>query len=138
MLRRPPGFTLTVTRFPYTALVRSSGSVFGLTRRCHDRIRHPSAVQHCSASPHHPERRSRLINRISTERSSPCFPHSQPRSFAPPFPWPALPSAIPQPCSTAGCSTRILNRSEEHTSELQSLIRISSACCCLKKKKLIH
>src|SRR3546814_2722662 len=26
-------------------------------------------------------------------------------------------------------------RSEEHTSELQSLIRISNAVCCLKKKK---
>src|SRR3546814_8828508 len=27
------------------------------------------------------------------------------------------------------------NRSEEHTSELQSLMRISYAACCLKKKK---
>src|SRR3546814_3144111 len=27
-----------------------------------------------------------------------------------------------------------LNRSEEHTSELQSLMRISYAVCCLKKK----
>src|SRR3546814_8988471 len=32
----------------------------------------------------------------------------------------------------------ILNRSEEHTSELQSLMRISSAVFCLKKKKLKH
>src|SRR3546814_7094091 len=29
-------------------------------------------------------------------------------------------------------------RSEEHTSELQSLMRISSAVFCLKKKKTIH
>src|SRR3546814_5854747 len=29
-------------------------------------------------------------------------------------------------------------RSEEHTSELQSLMRISYAVFCLKKKKLIH
>src|SRR3546814_2303808 len=29
---------------------------------------------------------------------------------------------------------RVLWRSEEHTSELQSLMRISSAVCCLKKK----
>src|SRR3546814_6082348 len=29
-------------------------------------------------------------------------------------------------------------RSEEHTSELQSLIRISYAVCCLKKKKSIN
>src|SRR3546814_8009876 len=30
---------------------------------------------------------------------------------------------------------RLLNRSEEHTSELQSLMRISYAVFCLKKKK---
>src|SRR3546814_3679187 len=29
-------------------------------------------------------------------------------------------------------------RSEEHTSELQSLMRISYAVFCLKKKKLVH
>src|SRR3546814_2754458 len=29
----------------------------------------------------------------------------------------------------------VLHRSEEHTSELQSLMRISYAVCCLKKKK---
>src|SRR3546814_5854460 len=31
---------------------------------------------------------------------------------------------------------QILNRSEEHTSELQSLMRISYAVFCLKKKKI--
>src|SRR3546814_10585263 len=31
-----------------------------------------------------------------------------------------------------------INRSEEHTSELQSLMRISSAVFCLKKKKSHH
>src|SRR3546814_5538561 len=31
-----------------------------------------------------------------------------------------------------------LARSEEHTSELQSLMRISYAVFCLKKKKIIH
>src|SRR3546814_10708232 len=31
---------------------------------------------------------------------------------------------------------RLLDRSEEHTSELQSLMRISYAVFCLKKKKL--
>src|SRR3546814_2496500 len=30
------------------------------------------------------------------------------------------------------------NRSEEHTSELQSLMRISYAVYCLKKKKITH
>src|SRR3546814_8967236 len=29
-------------------------------------------------------------------------------------------------------------RSEEHTSELQSLMRFSYAVCCLKKKNIVH
>src|SRR3546814_5335991 len=33
---------------------------------------------------------------------------------------------------------RVVGRSEEHTSELQSLMRISYAVFCLKKKKLIQ
>src|SRR3546814_6256412 len=35
----------------------------------------------------------------------------------------------------AGGITQHIGRSEEHTSELQSLMRISSAVFCLKKKK---
>src|SRR3546814_2279884 len=35
----------------------------------------------------------------------------------------------------AGCRTLNERRSEEHTSELQSLMRISYAVFCLKKKK---
>src|SRR3546814_4721803 len=34
--------------------------------------------------------------------------------------------------------TNVLTRSEEHTSELQSLMRISYAVFCLKKKKKKH
>src|SRR3546814_6738465 len=37
--------------------------------------------------------------------------------------------------STACRAMRTRNRSEEHTSELQSLMRISYAVFCLKKKK---
>src|SRR3546814_17952090 len=33
---------------------------------------------------------------------------------------------------------RQVQRSEEHTSELQSLMRISYAVFCLKKKKILH
>src|SRR3546814_7292847 len=36
------------------------------------------------------------------------------------------------------CASRIDRRSEEHTSELQSLMRISYAVFCLKKKKHNH
>src|SRR3546814_4242803 len=39
-------------------------------------------------------------------------------------------------CRAAACLRRISGRSEEHTSELQSLMRISNAVFCLKKKIL--
>src|SRR3546814_7965335 len=37
--------------------------------------------------------------------------------------------------SISVCTTELIDRSEEHTSELQSLMRISYAVFCLKKKK---
>src|SRR3546814_4911142 len=43
------------------------------------------------------------------------------------------------PSATTSCSaTSDESRSEEHTSELQSLMRISYAVFCLKKKKTDH
>src|SRR3546814_3414870 len=41
-------------------------------------------------------------------------------------------------CIGAGDPTVAYERSEEHTSELQSLMRISYAVFCLKKKKTTH
>src|SRR3546814_9365022 len=49
-----------------------------------------------------------------------------PASMARPIPFPALSDA---------CLSNECHRSEEHTSELQSLMRISYAVFCLKKKK---
>src|SRR3546814_5896539 len=40
--------------------------------------------------------------------------------------------------SVSFCNSPITSRSEEHTSELQSLMRISYAVFCLKKKKKPH
>src|SRR3546814_9196064 len=40
--------------------------------------------------------------------------------------------------TTSRAGTTARKRSEEHTSELQSLMRISYAVFCLKKKKNIH
>src|SRR3546814_2549200 len=53
----------------------------------------------------------------------------------------AASEAVPTPASTStgtpapSTISRIVIRSEEHTSELQSLMRISYAVFCLKKKK---
>src|SRR3546814_4525115 len=53
-------------------------------------------------------------------------------------PWSAVPGSYPgrqyRPDESRG-QVRISSRSEEHTSELQSLMRISYAVFCLKKKK---
>src|SRR3546814_6888326 len=40
-----------------------------------------------------------------------------------------------QPAKRKGMAVAVQHRSEEHTSELQSLMRISYAVFCLKKKK---
>src|SRR3546814_4704237 len=47
-----------------------------------------------------------------------------------------LDPAIPSLGVTLGNSVFVLCRSEEHTSELQSLMRISYAVFCLKKKNI--
>src|SRR3546814_8903930 len=51
----------------------------------------------------------------------------------------AAPAKPPGNCSSASSATLAPKlRSEEHTSELQSLMRISYAVFCLKKKKQKH
>src|SRR3546814_5325100 len=59
--------------------------------------------------------------------------------------WPAQQSGtgrpgltVAQPVPAAGAPARRAWRSEEHTSELQSLMRISYAVLCLKKKSTTH
>src|SRR3546814_3726138 len=110
MKRRPPGSTRTDTLVPYTTLFRS--------RR----------VRPSSASTRRPGRR--------TLRSSP--PGARRRDVEPP---PAGrqdvmrkggDSAMPRQVDKSPPVTKL--RSEEHTSELQSLMRISYAVFCLKKK----
>src|SRR3546814_3559478 len=47
-------------------------------------------------------------------------------------------ATIPSQLAGDARCIRCVPRSEEHTSELQSLMRISYAGFCLKKKKIIH
>src|SRR3546814_4102004 len=49
--------------------------------------------------------------------------------------WPSLPRKSSPSISRTRCAA-VTSRSEEHTSELQSLMRISYAVFCLKKKQL--
>src|SRR3546814_9133665 len=47
----------------------------------------------------------------------------------------ATPGSLNSSVSRRCCTKATISRSEEHTSELQSLMRISYAVFCLKKKK---
>src|SRR3546814_4452429 len=108
-IRRPPGSTRTDTLFPYTTLFRSCvrGQIFQAGMRCRFGIA------------------SRLFllaengwrSRRKEEGESKRKALSRDR------------------CQVSVCTSFFLLRSEEHTSELQSLMRISYAVFCLKKKK---
>src|SRR3546814_3582915 len=107
MLRRPPRSTRTDTLFPYTTLFRSARAAAG-----HDRQR--AVVGGERAQVAQPPRPGEVPvdARAGAARS---------RRAAGPGPRPADARADHP-------------RSEEHTSELQSLMRISYAVFCLKKK----
>src|SRR3546814_2541920 len=75
--------------------------------------------------------RSRLDHRRPHRRCTDARPRAVPAR--------PHPSALDTPHDRTrlrrACGSRRLPRSEEHTSELQSLMRISYAVFCLKKKK---
>src|SRR3546814_1822461 len=123
MLRRPPNSPRTDTRFPYTTLVRSlvldqlsvAGQVGGGDRR--GEIDAPpddgdGLAQHVDR-PHQLSAVRRRAERLDPRRRLVEARQVQPARGLHPH----------QPV-----------RSEEHTSELQSLMRISYAVFCLKKK----
>src|SRR3546814_4609280 len=104
MIRRPPISTRTDTPFPYTTLVRSA-----LGFRRDDPCR--------GAAPQRLWRHRRLLlhGPLRRIRRSGCPRRGDQGEGVPGY-------------------SRGLRRSEEHTSELQSLMRISYAVFCLKKK----
>src|SRR3546814_10532372 len=119
MIRRPPRSTRTDTLFPYTTLFRASSG----------------AMSFCPQFWNW-KQRATIFTRRYTIR---CFPRvSVRRSTLPPIHGRASPAII---LTAAPLQRRPLPtlhiRSEEHTSELQSLMRISYAVFCLKKKKHI-
>src|SRR3546814_2060037 len=75
---------------------------------------------------------------MSTARAKKFLPRSTGGSGRSRRGWPAMASAgtaTNAPCGARASSSSRRCRSEEHTSELQSLMRISYAVFCLKKKK---
>src|SRR3546814_5202976 len=114
MIRRPPRPTRTDTLFPYTTLFRSRRRLrVGQGRGAPARARDPAPPDHDQGGVRERHRRHHGPGRLHQRGAAPPG-H---RRRGPRRPRPA----------------RL--RSEEHTSELQSLMRISYAVFCLKKKK---
>src|SRR3546814_5497613 len=113
MIRRPPRSTRTDTLLPYTTLFRSAlhrhrPCAMGRSRSHQPRAEHADRDPHAGAD--------QQPDPAAPERSADADePGAQPRQ-------PAVQRGEP------------VARSEEHTSELQSLMRISYAVFCLKKK----
>src|SRR3546814_2732737 len=111
MIPRPPRSTRTNTLFPYTTPFRSPqphGETRGLPLR-----------RKRSAEPR-PTRSRRWI-----AGSESCIRDARPRTAG----------SDESTSDEAASPPARIRRSEEHTSELQSLMRISYAVFCLKKKK---
>src|SRR3546814_3852059 len=108
MIRRPPRSTRTDTLFPYTTLFRSRD-----VRRHHDQGR--PVVLH-DGLPHGHDGGKRRAEVADHARGA---------------------GRIRRRVAAEGRGGAEGRRSEEHTSELQSLMRISYAVFCLKKKNRI-
>src|SRR3546814_5323562 len=123
MIRRPPRSTRSATLFPYTTLFRSSdlrsdgpprktrgsGGIGGMAAFAPRVVR--DGISHF--------RGRRAVNYRLTEARRQRGGHS---------------ASFRQQDGTHHWHWRRSGRSEEHTSELQSLMRISYAVFCLKKK----
>src|SRR3546814_1676403 len=108
MIRRQPRSTRTDTLFPYTTLVRSLPQLRG---HLHPQVRRNAAGDEDGA-------------RAGQGRDLPAVPVQV-----------VLWQPLLRHRRGGGVLLRQEARSEEHTSELQSLMRISYAVFCLKKKK---
>src|SRR3546814_7724932 len=131
MIRRPPSSTLTDTLFPYTTLFRS--------------ICYPDA--HVQLRPLCAAQCAEALRRGYLDRRRPRNPHGLwPRvdalSDADDGCAPARRAAVGSLADrTRRCAVRRgrpAGRSEEHTSELQSLMRLLYAVFCLKQKHTTH
>src|SRR3546814_10601893 len=142
MNRRPPGSTRTDTLFPYTTLFRSPFPAvrpLRQSRRFDLYTTAPTVVQATAIAVV-----CKFPSQISLPESS--MPSSQtPITLSQPIMLPCgavLSNRIAKAAMSEGLSdsrnhaTPRLERSEEHTSELQSLMRNPYAVFCLKKKNI--
>src|SRR3546814_2959040 len=106
MIRRPPRSTRTDTLFPYPTLFRSLKNRFAMSPMT--RYFAPDGLPTEDMAAYYRRRAEGDVGLIISEGVGIDRPNSRAVNFVP--------------------------RSEEHTSELQSLMRISYAVFCLKKK----
>src|SRR3546814_7022703 len=125
MIRGPPRSTRTDTLFPYTTLFRSGGAVSGAPQSG------PSPTTTLITPGGNWSATMRAAARVAKGASSAALI----TTLLPATSAGATFSII----STSGTfHGRMAARSEEHTSELQSLIRISYAVFCLKQHNHTH
>src|SRR3546814_8184744 len=111
MIRRPPRSTRTDTLFPYTTLFRSAGRIpVGRSPR-------RRRSERAASPPPRYASRYRSSSLLEARLDPVLLPAQRRIDFA------------------QFEREREIRRSEEHTSELQSLMRISYAVFCFKKKK---
>src|SRR3546814_7051026 len=111
MILRSPRSTRTDTLFPYTTLFRSvDGKIF--------------------CAPHAPKPKDTVITQTVSMQTALNAPKKGGAALG-------IHKADPKvaPKHSADFTVNQVGRSEEHTSELQSLMRISYAVFCLKQKK---
>src|SRR3546814_10493646 len=135
MIRRPPRSTRTDTLFPYTTLFRSAGGGLGEAGFLHlQQLQHqPAGHRLRFDQPHHDD--------VAKGEDAP--PAAADQGVAPFIVIVEIGRQAAdrhQPVAAALVESHEQSeagdpRSEEHTSELQSLMRISYAVFCLKKKK---
>src|SRR3546814_2882156 len=137
LIRRPPRATRTDTLFPYTTLFRSPACPGRNRPPPGGRDRTGAAGRHGAAGPWPDGAAVRGAAPASTtdcRRADAAWPpHAPPEASAAP----AKPRCRGRKAAdgrSAAVQSSYSDRSEEHTSELQSLMRLSYAVFCLKKK----
>src|SRR3546814_10810197 len=111
MIRRPPRSTRTDTLFPYTTLFRSINSALNPTL---DQVTVGKVTEKIAAG-------LDLTSVVGTDRQGKLV----------------LDNELINGFQLGAVKVAALDRSEEHTSELQSLMRISYAVFCLKTKNTV-
>src|SRR3546814_5864491 len=109
MIRRPPRSTRTDTLFPYATLFRSHHLVGAFEDRMDAQVAPETLDRIILQIAVAAEQLERVVDDLAAIVGREPFRHRR--------------------------EARLVGRSEEHTSELQSLMRISYAVFCLNKKK---